>query len=824
MAFVTADVSFRTLLVSICSFAPAEFSPGQFECKELISVRIKQRSRNGLVALFATATSAAVLLSLLGATAPAHAATNQFVVTTTLDGRTAKDLDNHAYPNKYPNGTTITVVCQDTGPVTYGGSNIWDYTSDHLWVVDYYVRTGYSGFSPDVPRCDANNSPSAGNVVGTKFPVTATLDGRTAKDLNNHAYPNRYAAGSTITIVCQDSGPDAYGSTVWDYTAEGLWVTDVYVKTGYSGFDPDLQRCFDAGAPRTYGGDRFLVTATLDGRTAKDLNNHAYPDRYVAGSMVTIACQDYGPEAYGSTIWDYTADRLWVVDRYIKTGFSGFAPGLPRCNGSTSPPVPSGSSGDRDRIVRAMQSQVGTYPEHNRDNCEPYATNFQTPYLCGDNQPWCAYFASWVWRQAGVWGANYGGSNQFYYWGKARGLLRDFSHIKPGDAVLYGSGPGASVHIGLVETVLADGRIGTIEGNWGDGVVRKAPFDPRNTGWQPIYAVVSPFDDSDGSGVQHGDDGGNMFMASATLDGRTAKDLNNHAYPDKYPAGSWITVTCQDTGPSAYGSTIWDYTSDRLWVPDYYVKTGYSGFDPDIPLCTDNTPTLKKNPAYTEAMNLFFGTRLDLARAALPTGGGGSDSDLVIARAFIQGGDAVSDWFVDHGGFSSKVNAPARAMIAWEPKSGNVGLIVKPTCPNGTACKPALDIKNVGTTIPLGTECDGPVHPLCYAHYDYNKVGASGSGGAVFVRFQLADSYASVPGAGFAIPGAIDGYLNIVKDSAGFHVTLNADEYPSWEIIRVPKHNSSGNYETHLIGTRAEKTLKYLCTSCWGQASTTWVG
>ncbi|HVK23800.1 MAG TPA: CHAP domain-containing protein [Actinokineospora sp.] len=783
--------------------------------------RKRQRSR-----LITSTLIAAISAATITVGTPAVAATNQFPVTTTLDGRTAKDLDNHAYPNKYPSGTVITVVCQDTGPATYGGSNIWDYTSDHLWVVDYYVKTGFSGFNPNVPRCDSNNSPSL-DLVGTSYPVTATLDGRSAKDLNNHAYPDRYPSGSTINIVCQDSGPDAYGSSVWDYTAEGLWVTDVYVKTGFSGFSPNLQRCSDAGAPKTYGGNRFLVTATLDGRTAKDLNNHAYPDRYPAGSTVSVTCQAYGPEAYGSTVWDYTSDSLWVTDRYVKTGYSGFAPGIPTCAGSTPTQPPTASSnGDRARIVQVMQGQVGVYPEHNRDNCEPYATNFRTPYLCGEYQPWCAYFASWVWRQAGVWGANYGGSNQFYYWGRDRGLLRGFDNMKPGDAVLYGSGPGASVHIGLVESVLADGRITTIEGNVGDGVVHKSAFNPRNTGGQPIYAVVSPFDDGPGSGTHLPSAGDNQFPATATLDGRTAKDLANHAYPNKYPAGSLITVDCQDTGPNAYGSTIWDYTAEGLWVPDYYVKTGYSGFNPDLPRCsTGGTPPPQKtNPAYTEAMSMFFGSRLDLTRAVIPTSGGGSDSDLFIARAFIQGGDNISDFFVDHTGFSSKVTAPGRAMVAWEPKSGSVGLVVKPTCPGGTACKQALDIQNVGTTIPLGTECDGPVHPFCYAHYDYNKVGASGGGGAAFIRFQLADSYASVPGAGFSIPGAIDGYLNITKDSAGFHVNLTADQYPSWEIIRVPRTNADGHYETHMIGTRTEKTLKYLCTPCQGQATSNWVG
>ncbi len=93
---------------------------------------------------------------------------------------------------------------------------------------------------------------------------------------------------------------------MWDYTIDGLWVTDYYVKTGYSGFDPTLPRCGDGGTPTSYGSSQFLVSFTLDGRTAKDLNNHAYPNRYPAGTRIGVTCQDLGPDAYGSAVWDYS--------------------------------------------------------------------------------------------------------------------------------------------------------------------------------------------------------------------------------------------------------------------------------------------------------------------------------------------------------------------------------------------------------------------------------------------------------------------------------------------------------------------------------------
>jgi GH24 family phage-related lysozyme (muramidase) len=158
------------------------------------------------------------------------------------------------------------------------------------------------------------------------YAVTATLDGRTAKSMSNHAAPDKYPIGSTATVVCQASGPATYqGSTVWDLTEDGLWITDYYVSTGYRGFSPDLQRC---KIPRT-----FSISRSLDGRTAKDLSNHAYPSRYAAGTRVSVECQAYGGPTYGgSYLWDRTSDGLWITDYYVSTGTSNFVQGLPRCD------------------------------------------------------------------------------------------------------------------------------------------------------------------------------------------------------------------------------------------------------------------------------------------------------------------------------------------------------------------------------------------------------------------------------------------------------------------------------------------------------------
>ena len=76
------------------------------------------------------------------------------------------------------------------------------------------------------------------------------------------------------------------------------------------------------------------------------------------------------------------------------------------------------------------------------------------------------------------------------------------------------------------------------------------------------------------------------FVAARTLDGRTEKSLDNHARPDRYRRGDTVEVTCQAFGGPAYhGSKLWDRTTDGLWVPDYFVRTGSNGPVPGLPRC-----------------------------------------------------------------------------------------------------------------------------------------------------------------------------------------------------------------------------------------------
>jgi hypothetical protein len=158
-----------------------------------------------------------------------------------------------------------------------------------------------------------------------------------------------------------------------------------------------------------------------------------------------------------------------------------------------NPPNPSPSP-TRAAIVAVANSQVNTDPDRG-NYCNPY----------GPCEEWCALFATWVWEHAGVPIPSYPFTGSIFDWAAANtGVLPSYASPAPGDAVLYGTGPGStatSLHVGLVMQVWPDGAIVTIEGDAGPGpngslaVVVNGPYLPSQSAsynGMPIYAFALP--------------------------------------------------------------------------------------------------------------------------------------------------------------------------------------------------------------------------------------------------------------------------------------------------------------------------------------------
>jgi hypothetical protein len=159
----------------------------------------------------------------------------------------------------------------------------------------------------------------------------------------------------------------------------------------------------------------------------------------------------------------------------------------------TNPPDPTPSPLASAIVVTAI-SQV---------NADPSTGYFCNPY--GPCEAWCSLFATWVWEQAGVPIPSYAFTGDLYNWAQTHSrVLPPTATPSPGDAVLYGTGPGStesSVHVGLVMQVWPDGAVVTIEGDAGPAqvgalaVIINGPYLPshsRTYNGVPVYAFARP--------------------------------------------------------------------------------------------------------------------------------------------------------------------------------------------------------------------------------------------------------------------------------------------------------------------------------------------
>lgn len=133
-------------------------------------------------------------------------------------------------------------------------------------------------------------------------------------------------------------------------------------------------------------------------------------------------------------------------------------------------------------IVAAVQGEVGQaeYPPGSNDS--PRIAEYRQATPGAIVGPWCAYFASWACRQAGVplgdQGQGFGRVDDVAAWAQRTGRwLPNTVTPQPGDLIVFDE------HIGVVESVLPDGRVQTIEGNSSDQVARRQHAPSEALGW-----------------------------------------------------------------------------------------------------------------------------------------------------------------------------------------------------------------------------------------------------------------------------------------------------------------------------------------------------
>ena len=136
-----------------------------------------------------------------------------------------------------------------------------------------------------------------------------------------------------------------------------------------------------------------------------------------------------------------------------------------------NPAAGGGSAGQR--MLAAAQAELGQAEQPPGSNDSPRIAEYRTATAGSGVGPWCAYFVSWAAKQAGApvgeQGQGFGAVSAVMAWGERTGRsLPAGSTPQAGDIIVWGGR-----HIGIVEAVLPDGRIQTIEGNSSDKVSRR---------------------------------------------------------------------------------------------------------------------------------------------------------------------------------------------------------------------------------------------------------------------------------------------------------------------------------------------------------------
>ncbi len=157
---------------------------------------------------------------------------------------------------------------------------------------------------------------------------------------------------------------------------------------------------------------------------------------------------------------------------------SRFAVALQRAD-ATSTATGAGTPADGgtpagQAIVNLVRGEVGQAEQPQGSNDSPQIAQYRKATVGSGVGPWCAYFVSWAARQAGVplgdAGQGFGRVDDVYAWAQRTGkAIPSGSGITPqaGDLIVWDE------HIGIVESVDADGMIHTIEGNSSDRVSRR---------------------------------------------------------------------------------------------------------------------------------------------------------------------------------------------------------------------------------------------------------------------------------------------------------------------------------------------------------------
>ncbi|MGA9876106.1 MAG: CHAP domain-containing protein, partial [Solirubrobacteraceae bacterium] len=212
-----------------------------------------------------------------------------------------------------------------------------------------------------------------------------------------------------------------------------------------------------------------------------------YQSPSTAGTATALGDQGLSTTANAALGYQGIAGAgLTGTDGLTGTSAIGY-PGQPQSVDGVVGSSPVGSSeGVGGRIVAIAESQLGQAEQPPGSNESPAIAQYRSATEGAvPGAPWCAYFASWVARQAGVPlgqdGQGLGAVSEIWSWAQSTGrAVPNGPGVvpKPGDLIVFGD-----EHVGIVRAVLPNGQIETVEGNYENKVAANIRSPTEATGY-----------------------------------------------------------------------------------------------------------------------------------------------------------------------------------------------------------------------------------------------------------------------------------------------------------------------------------------------------
>jgi hypothetical protein len=340
----------------------------------------------------------------------------------------------------------------------------WRCSAQPIYTVGDFLEDVFLGSeSVERPTCDTE---AKCLLAGTELPPLVRLDfGWTAL---NHPRPlpitwamSIEATLERVTAIRQALADPAMlvgssGASTAGTEAPGRTAN---TGTGESSFAAELDQ---ASAGLAGPGEASAETAATASTAALLESSPASTAALLAGSGTSATAGASVPAAFGAP--------------YPLQGLDGVA------GASTVAPVETPGA----RIVAIAESQLGQTEQPPGSNESPAIAQYRTATAGAiPGEPWCAYFASWVARQAGepIGEAGQGAGAVSDVWSWAQSTGRAIANgpgvvPKPGDLIVFGD-----EHVGIVRDVLPSGQIQTIEGNYENKVAANVRAPTEATGY-----------------------------------------------------------------------------------------------------------------------------------------------------------------------------------------------------------------------------------------------------------------------------------------------------------------------------------------------------